>query len=209
MTLKTHLRIQAFATLVLLVLLLMANSARACAQGDELSRWLHSKGFRKRVNPGTFSLLGYVFDSPELRSLQASAKECFSDGTDATKSILGPHQEHETSVYDAVYRKTSIAGFLELTRPSSLTDAQLYDLTFALHKEGVRITGISLQSVTSKMLSSISIETGLKSKCMPLMSQDRDWIIGESLGVRKMSYVFYSRSGKSLTLSGKTLDMLV
>jgi hypothetical protein len=194
-------------TAVVCLLSLFASPA-VSAQNDELTKWLASKGFRRRANPGSFSYLGYVFDDPYLTSQQAHADECFPADTDAMRSIQGPRQDHETSAYDAAYRRTSLSSFLKLSRPSGLTDKDLASVELRLEAEGAYSATLSVTQVSSKALSSLAISSGLNQKCGDLLKNQHDWIVGEAIGVREMQFSFYSQSGTKLNLSAALLKQL-
>jgi hypothetical protein len=194
-------------TVAVCLLALLSNPPGASAQ-DELTKWLASKGFRRRVNPGTFSYLGYIFDSPSLGSQQAHANECFAADTDAMRSIQGPKQDHETDVHDAAFRKTTLSAFLKLSRPSEVSDKDLASLEARLKGEGVYAAFLSITEVSSKALSSVAISSGVNKTCTDLLVNQHDWIVGETIGVRQMQYNFYSQSGTKLKLSADLLKQL-
>jgi len=187
---------------------LLANLSGASAQNDELTKWLASKGFRRRTNPGSFSYLGYIFDSPSLGSQQAHADECFTPNTDAMRSIQGPRQDHETDLHDAAFRKTTLSAFLKLSRPSEISDTELASLEARLEREGAYAAILSITQVSSKALSSLAISSGMNKNCVDLLVHQHDWIVGETIGVRQMQYNFYSQSGAKLKLSGDLLQRL-
>jgi hypothetical protein len=194
-------------TAVVCLLSLLAIPA-VSAQNDELTKWLASKGFRRRSNPGSFSYLGYIFDDPYLTSQQAHADECFAVTTDAMRSIQGARQDHETSSYDATFRRTSLSAFLKLSRPSALSEKDLASIELRLKTEGAYSAALSVKQVSSKALSSLAISSGLNHQCGELLSSQHDWIVGEAIGVREMQFSFYSQAGTKVNLSAALLKQL-
>lgn len=190
------------------LLLLIGCINGAVAQEDELSKWLRAQKYKERVSPGSFSLLGYIYDTPDLASLQATASECFAADSLAMRAIQGPRQEHETDSYDSAFKRTDLAAFLKLAGAPSSSQQEVGRVEAELRSKGVKFAAVSLTRVSSKALSSYAIVQGLNSNCKLLMESHRDWIISEALGVREMKYEFYGASGEKIALPLRAVALL-
>ena len=186
--------------------LALVASAPAVAADTPLAAFIHARGYRVRINPGSFSMVGDIYPDKNRVGLGRlfQLKDCFSD-----LAVPEP-EELENSTNVLSYGASDSSLLLNFAKSQSSGAASAHDLEAGLAAQHVRFVVLKATDLVHVSISTgVVAEKATGSRCRAALLEQGNYLVTDAIGASTLNYDFLDANKRSVGVDVAALAPLL